>query len=264
MSLQIDNGLILPVLSTTALNFINSNGDNLEITAGNGNIKLQTTSEVSISKNLNMGTPTGGVIINLNEYRGRSISQGSLNALSANLIFKTNNTNQLVISNAGVITYTKQPRLLTATSSTTSNQYMSMNNFMTTTSFTPTIFTDSGSGVINSSTSYGRYSRFGRIVFIIINIELSSVGTLNALETLKIGLPLSSSQNQTLNISKMNNIVYTGSISQSFDMYPAISSSDSYFTIEAKISDSSSTTSPFLGQQIASNSEIAFSGLYFV
>jgi hypothetical protein len=264
MSLIIDNGLVLSNTTTTDRNTINSNGNDLEITSNNGNIKFQTTGNVVMLKNLNLGAGGGGgELTNVSELRSRTVSSLALNAVSASLIFKTNNTNQLTISSAGTITFTNQPIMNVATSSTTTNQLLSMNNFMTSITFTPSVFTSLGTGVIDNVNSYGRYSRFGNIVFIIYNIVMTDASPLGAAD-LRISLPITPSQFSSLNISKLNNFVYTGSITSSFDMYPTISASVNYFTIDAINTAVSSSTVTIKGTNFGNSTEISMTGFYFV
>jgi hypothetical protein len=272
MSLIVDNGLVLTDTITTNRNTIDSSGNNLIISSNNGDIRFQTTGEISINKNLNLGNTSSsggsGQLHKVLEVKGKttatsSISGGS-SGINAGIVLKTNNVDRVGISSTGIINFlTNQPRLNTATSSTTTNQFMSMNNFMSLIDYTPTLYTTSGTATIDATTSYGKYARFGSIVFLTIFIELTSTGTIGTAEEVRIGLPFTADERGVLNISAFNNVTFASGLTAAFDIYPTIELNN-YFTLETFDSTTATATTPILGGNITNTSQIAVSGFYFI
>lgn len=266
MSLLIDEGLVLTSSGSTDRNTLGSSGNNLQITTNNGNIRFQTTnpSGIIFTRPIDFGG-TGG-ISNLFEMRGRNAS-GTIALLATNssLLFRTNATTQLQIQAGGAITFTNNPRLLTAASSSSSTQLMSMNNCMTTTTFTPTMTGNSGGvATIDTGSSYGRYTRIGDIIWVAINIVLTSIGTIGAAEDVRIGLPVTSTgATQTINISKITNLNMATRTS-CFDILPFINASNSFFTLKCHLLATDNDVVDLNGSQIDNNTEFSFSGFYFV
>lgn len=269
MSLIIDNGLILPSPTTSDRNTFDSTGSGLTISTSNGNIIFNSTQEFNASGNINLldfNTNLGGKIHKTSGIRGRTNGAGLLNANTASnyVSVKTNNTTQFKINNVEAI-YTNNPQMITPTSSTAGSQYLSMNNFMSYTTFTPTITTSGGVGNVNTTNSYGIYLRFGSIIYLTINIEVLSVGTLEPANQIRIGLPFTSasSQVQSLTTSRLNDLDMT-TITSCLDIYGYIGASQNYFSVGFKQLATDDTPSFMVGSQIKANTALAFSGYYFI
>lgn len=263
MSLLIDNGLVLSNTTSTDRNTINSNGNNLEVTTSAGNLLLNTTSASGFIVNPNMDFGGSGELHKVAEVRGTTSADTVYNAVNSSLILNTNSANALTINSTGTITFASQPRLNTATSSTLTNQWMSMNNCMTTTTFTPTLTGTTGSAVL-ASTSYGRYTRIADLVFITINIVVSS-STVPDGDNCQIGIPINSATGFTngLIISNLKNIDMA-TVTSYFDCYVPIASNQSYVTIAFHQLATDDTTVTLKGSQIGAGTEFTISGFYFV
>lgn len=260
MSLLIDDGLILQNTTTTNRNTIQSSGNDLVITTNNGDIQFQSTSDFIFNKNCDMvkGTITAG------EYRGTN-TETNINAQTGYKInLKTNNTNQVVIENTK-ITFTKNPSLTVATSSTTNGQLMSMNNFMTILNYTPNISTSNATGNINTTTSYGKYCTLGNIVYVLINIEISSTALASSTNAIRIILPFPAASGtvQSLTLSKLTNLNMT-TVTTFFDGYGYIASGSNYLNIYYKKAATDDNVTAMTGNQTTTGTQMTFSGYYFI
>lgn len=269
MSLLIDNGLVLSDTTSTNRNTINSNGNNLEITTTVGDLIIQTSSAsanpIIITPDCNFGG--NGEIHKLAELRGRSSTQFYLNAVgTANLRLNTNNSDKIVINNAGVITFSSQPRLNTATSSTTTNQWMSMNNCMTMTTFNPTLSTSTGSCTLDATASYGKYMRMADLVYVVINVVVTGLGTAATDNAVSIGgLPFAGQSGQTssLNVSNVKNISFA-TVASCFDILASVASNASTVGLSCHREANDDGLFSFRGTQLTNTFEITVSGFYLV
>ena len=261
MSMIIDDGLVLSNTTTTDRNLIQSSGNDLVITTNNGDALLQSLTGFTFGKNCNMAK---GNLHRVGEFRGQSTATNNISAQTGYKVnLKTNHTNQVTIEDTK-IAFTQNPRLTAATSSTANNQLMSMNTFMTTTTYSPTVTTTNGTAVLNSS-SYGRYTRIGNMVYITVNVVLSSLGTLEPLLGVRISLPFQSPSGavQNLIISKLTNLDMT-TITSVFDAYLYIAANTINPIIFYKKLAVDTAVSTIQANQLTNTSQIAFGGFNFI
>jgi hypothetical protein len=261
MSLLIDDGLVLSNTTTSDRNLIQSNGNDLIITTNNGDALLQSIIGFTFGKNCNMEK---GNLHRVGEFRGSSSTTNNISAQTGYKVnLKTNKINQVIIEDTKIM-FTNNPRLTSATSSTTNGQLMSMNNFMSVISYTPVVSTTNGTATLNAS-SYGRYCRIGNMIYITVNVLLSSLGTLEPLLGVRISLPFQSTSStvQNLIISKLTNLDMT-TITSVFDAYLYIAANTINPIIFYKKLAADSAVSTLQGNQLTNTSQIAFGGFYFI
>ena len=262
MSLLIDDGLVLSNTTTTDRNLIQSNGNDLVIATNNGNVAFQSLTGFTFGKNCNMAK---GNLQNVRELRGQTSATNNISAKTGYKVnLKTNSTNQVVIEDTK-IAFTKNPRLNNATSSTSNGQLMSMNTFMTTTTYPITMTTTAGFAILDNTLTYGRYCVIGNIVYVTINIVVTNRNTLGSTQVIRISLPINTPSDtvQNLTVSKITNL-NMATITSVFDVYaylPAVSNIANIYYKKLAVDTAVSTLQ---ANQITSTFQITIGGFYFI
>jgi len=264
MSLLINDGVVLSNPTSTDRNSINSNGNNLEFNTNAGNVRLDSLSEIQSGKSIifSGANSTIGEIHKLTTLLGRTNTLGIVNG--SQLKLKTNNTDQVTINSSGVANFVNNPQLNTPTLTSSTNQLMSMYNIMTMTDYTLTLTSNTGSATLSSS-SIAKYIKMGNFVFVVINLIMTSIGTIPAGESIRISLPFSTAAGtvQGLNISRVANLNFS-TIATVFDITASIAANSNFAAVFGRINATDDNPTAIVGSQLNNNTEFSMSGFYLI
>lgn len=251
----VDNTILL---SDTSLDFNVNNEIDFDTSGG-----IEITNDINLNNNEIQNaqniTSTNNLII-------KGVSSTS------NIRVKTNNTTNRMrlfqLSSLPQITFSSNPETLTAKTQTLRSELMTMNSFMTViTTFTPALnSSDGGTGqTYSTSSTYCRYVKMGNIVYMSYRVTLTSKGALVSTGDVRLTLPLTSSNRnslvQGLCIGSFLNVL--GSM---IDVYCQVQPNTTYCNILKKTvttGTGSITTSPLLISDIDFDFGVSLGGFYY-
>jgi hypothetical protein len=105
----------------------------------------------------------------------------------------------------------------------------------------------------------------GNFVFVIINLIMTSIGTIPASEFIRISIPFTTGTGtvQGLNISRVGNLNLS-TIPTVFDITAYIAASNNFLTINGRLNDTDDNPTAIIGSQLNNNTEFSISGFYLI
>lgn len=180
----------------------------------------------------------------------------------------TNRLNLYQVSSLPQITFGLNPVTLVPKTQTVRQELITMNSFMTIINFTPTLTSSDGgdSQTYSTSATYCRYVKMGNIVYVSWRVALTSKGTLVSTGDVRLSLPLTSSNRNSLGQGLCIGS-FANATTDMIDLYCQVQPNTNYCLILKKTittGTGSGITSPLLISDILDTFGVSLGGFYWV